>query len=116
MSYIHLHQNKERIRNCHKQTCAKTKKGLGIVLDTQFHQNKEKIRNCLKHTCNKTKTGLEIVLNTLTPKQRKLWKLSQTHLHLNKEPNTSINQMDCWMLYSKWINQKRINRNLYAEA
>ena len=69
-------KTKERIRNCHKQTCAKTKKGIEIVLDTQLHQNKEKIINCLKHTCNKTKTGLEIVLNTLTPKQRKLWKLS----------------------------------------
>ena len=52
---------------------------------THLHQNKERIRNCLKHTCTKTKKGWEIISNTLTPKQRKLWKLSQTHLHQNKE-------------------------------
>ena len=51
--------------------------------------------DCLTHTCTKTKKGLGIVLNTLAPKQRKDEKLSLTHLHQNKESSGNYLKHTC---------------------
>ena len=37
MSFTHLHQDKERIRNCLQHTCTRTKKGKEIVLGLPLH-------------------------------------------------------------------------------